>query len=327
MKKKFTILLLISLIVTLFRLRNDYVDITYMTYISSIGLNYNNENKEIEVYSYIINNFTLSKSDFNTSSDNTAATCLLSKGDSVEDAFFELINCFNISVDFSHLDSLVFNENFFFKDNLEQLILFMKDNPKFYPDYNVYITDNEIKDIYNIEHFNDISSYYTIITENKNDMEYHLTPFTHLVNDFYIDNYFCLYPSVKKKKNILSEENQGNALFLDGYYYFDNEELKKINYSDEPLLFLIYSINDITIKIDEIDYQIIKYNNYHFHFKKRLIIIYYLKTNYQHSLKKKIENYIKNSYYQGRDYFNVDYYGLNIDLLKIIAVEKNVLEK
>ena len=58
-----------------------------------------------------------------------------------------------------------------------------------------------------------------------------------------------------------------------------------------------------------------------------MIIIYYLKTNYQHSLKKKIENYIKNSYYQGRDYFNVDYYGLNIDLLKIIAVEKNVLEK
>ena len=98
--KKYLIALLLIIASLCFPLyTNDYVDITHMVTVSSIGLSY--ENDEINVYAYVINNYTMSKSDFNTSSTNSAATIITSKSKTIDNAFFLMKDAIFVNLNFS----------------------------------------------------------------------------------------------------------------------------------------------------------------------------------------------------------------------------------
>ena len=69
MNIKLIIILVLLTLISFPMFNNDYVDITHMVSISSIGISY--EQNEVTLYSYIINNTSMSKTDYNTSSNQS----------------------------------------------------------------------------------------------------------------------------------------------------------------------------------------------------------------------------------------------------------------
>ncbi len=325
MKNKILIIMGLFFLFCFTIFNNDYIDITHMTYLSSIGISYNEEKKDVELYAYILNNYSLSKSDYNSSSSNDQAKSIYSNGNNTKEAFFNLENKNHTSLDFSHVETLIINTSYFKEEYLKELIEYLSNHPKFYPKFYVYVTSKTITDIYNIDYFNDTSSYYTIITDHKSDIRYHFTSFLELVNDVLIKDYFCLYPSLNNDGNIISSTKEnGNSLYIDGYYYLEENITKQLLFKDYSMLYFIYSINNVNFKINNKTYSISNYNAVPVKLLKKMYFFYYLRTDYPISLKKEIYNFIKEMYNQKIDFYNLDYYKININDFIVIKVEKNL---
>lgn len=322
MKKFLIILIFIISFLCIPYYNNDYIDITHMINVSSVGLEKNNNT--FLVYAYVIDNYTMSKSDFNTSSTSTPSTIISSSGNTIEQAFFNLYDSVFVNLNFSHIETLVLQNNFISNNNINELINFISTHNDFFPKFNIFITEENIKDVFNIKYFSDTSSYYNILTEYKSEIEHHPTTFIDLVNDFLEPNYFILYPSLKLNDNIIKSEKKGNSLFIDGYYYYDTGMLYKMNFSNYPLLYLLYSTNDISFEINNQQYFLYGYSLKTFRLKNKLFILFYSKSNYKYSLKKIVLENIINLYNKNVDVYNLKYFNIDLNNIRIISVEKKV---
>ena len=200
MKAKLLIILIIFPLLSFPMFNNDYIDITHMVSLSSIGISF--EENKINIYSYIINNTSMSKTDYNTSSSNTNSIIIKTTNNTFEEAFFDLLNSTALVVDFSHIETLIIHTSIFNKTLIQDFITYITNQKKFYPKFNVYVTNENLNEIYNINFINDTSSYYTLLTEYKSDIEYHKTTFIDLINDFYEDNFFVMYPSIIQSSSL-----------------------------------------------------------------------------------------------------------------------------
>ena len=320
--KKYLIALLLIIASLCFPLyTNDYVDITHMVTVSSIGLSY--ENDEINVYAYVINNYTMSKSDFNTSSTNSAATIITSKSKTIDNAFFLMKDTIFVNLNFSHVESFVLHESFINDKNINNLINFISDTRDFYPKFNIYITKDNLSEIYNIDYFNDTSSYYSLLTEYKSVIEHHHTTFVDLINDFTEPNYFVLYPSITLIDILKKDNKVAKSLKIDGYYYDNNGIFNQITYQNDTLLYLLYSTNDIFFSINKQNYLLKSYSLKTMRLFDKLYIFFYSRSSYDGSLNKLFKNYIINLYDKGVDVYNLKYFNIDPDNIFITSVEKN----
>lgn len=320
--KKYLIALLFIISATCFPLyTNDYVDITHMVNISSIGLSY--EDNEVNVYAYVINNYTMSKSDYNTSLTTSPATIISAKANTIEKAFFLMMDTIFVNLNFSHVESFVLHENFITDKNINNLINFISNSRDFYPKFNIYITKEHLKDIYNIDYFNDTSSYYSLLTEYKSVIEHHHTTFIDLINDFTEPNYFILYPSIKLIDNLSKDNKQAKSLKIDGYFYYTNGLLNHLTYQNNSLLYLLYSTNDIIFNVDKQNYLLKSYSLKTARILNSFYIFFYSRSTFEKSLSTLLENYITDLYNKGIDVYNLKYFNIEPANIKIIAVEKN----
>jgi hypothetical protein len=300
---------------------NDYIDITHMVSLSSIGISY--EENKINIHSYVINNTSMSKTDYNTSSSNNNSIIIKTTNDTFEEAFFDLMNSTALVVDFSHIETLILHTSVFNEQLIKELTNYIVNQKKFYPKFNVYVTNENLNEIYNINFLNDTSSYYTLLTEYKSDIEYHKTTFIDLTNDFYEDNFFIMYPSIKLNKNILSNNETKTSISIDGYYYFD-KDIKKIQFNELPLLYFLYSTNDVIFKINNKNYYLSNYSLRTFKLHNKLYLLYYIKSTYQDDLKFIIKDLIISLYNEGIDVYNLNYYNIKLENIKIIGVQKKL---
>jgi hypothetical protein len=300
---------------------NDYIDITHMVSLSSIGISY--EENKINIHSYVINNTSMSKTDYNTSSSNNNSIIIKTTNDTFEEAFFDLMNSTALVVDFSHIETLILHTSVFNEQLIKELTNYIVNQKKFYPKFNVYVTNENLNEIYNINFLNDTSSYYTLLTEYKSDIEYHKTTFIDLTNDFYEDNFFIMYPSIKLNKNILANNETKTSISIDGYYYFD-KDIKKIQFDELPLLYFLYSTNDVIFKINNKNYYLSNYSLRTFKLHNKLYLLYYIKSTYQDDLKFIIKDLIISLYNEGIDVYNLNYYNIKLENIKIIGVQKQL---
>ena len=276
MKSKLLIILIIFSLLSFPMFNNDYIDITHMVSLSSIGISY--EENKINIHSYVINNTSMSKTDYNTSSSNNNSIIIKTTNDTFEEAFFDLMNSTALVVDFSHIETLILHTSVFNEQLIKELTNYIVNQKKFYPKFNVFVTNENLNEIYNINFLNDTSSYYTLLTEYKSDIEYHKTTFIDLTNDFYEDNFFIMYPSIKLNKNILSNNETKTSISIDGYYYFD-EDIKKIQFNELPLLYFLYSTNDVIFKITNKNYYLSNYSLRTFKVHNKLYLLFLFSLN------------------------------------------------
>ena len=298
MKSKLLIILIIFSLLSFPMFNNDYIDITHMVSLSSIGISY--EENKINIHSYVINNTSMSKTDYNTSSSNNNSIIIKTTNDTFEEAFFDLMNSTALVVDFSHIETLILHTSVFNEQLIKELTNYIVNQKKFYPKFNIYVTNENLNEIYNINFLNDTSSYYTLLTEYKSDIEYHKTTFIDLTNDFYEDNFFIMYPCIKLNKNILSNNEIKTSISIDGYYYFD-KDIKKIQFNELPLLYFLYSTNDVIFKITNENYYLSNYSLRTFKLHNKLYLLYYIKSTYQDDLKFIIKDLIISLYNEGID--------------------------
>lgn len=321
MKKFLLVLLLLISLLCLPYYNNDYIDINHMINVSSLGIDY--QDNQFNIYAYVISNYSMSKSDYNTSNDSNVSTIITSKGSTIENALFNLYDSVFVKLNFSHIQTLVLQKNFISNTNIFELIDFISNHQDFYPKFNVFVTSEKIKDIYNIDFFSDTSSYYNILTEYKSEIEHKSTSFIDLINDFYEPNYFMLYPSLKINTNIIRTK-EGSSLYIDGYYFFENGMLNKITYKDNPLLYLLYSTNDISLLINNTFYFLYSYSLRTLKINNKLFVIFYSKSNYPLMLKNIVKNNLINLYNQSIDVYNLKYFDIDINNVNVISVEKTI---
>ena len=321
MKSKLLIILIIFSLLSFPMFNNDYIDITHMVSLSSIGISY--EENKINIHSYVINNTSMSKTDYNTSSSNNNSIIIKTTNDTFQEAFFDLMNSTALVVDFSHIETLILHTSVFNEQLIKELTNYIVNQKKFYPKFNVYVTNENLNEIYNINFLNDTSSYYTLLTEYKSDIEYHKTTFIDLTNDFYEENFFIMYPSIKLNKNILSNNETKTSISIDGYYYFD-KDIKKIQFNELPLLYFLYSTNDVIFKITNENYYLSNYSLRTFKLYNKLYLLYYIKSTYQDDLKFIIKDLIISLYNEGIDVYNLNYYNIKLENIKIIGVQKQL---
>lgn len=324
MKTKLLIMMMLFSLISFPIFNNDYVDINHMLYVSSIGFNINQQ-QEIELNTYIINNYTMGKSEYNTGK-NEQSKVILTKGKTIEDTIYNLLKTINVSVDFSHIESLVLHTSFCKKDLLTNLINYIKLNHKIYPSFSIYLTDVSLDSIYKLEYLSDNSSYFSVLSNYKSDIKLHKTMFLELVNDTLIDNYFCLYPSLTSKENIIGEK-KGISLTVDGYFYLDDDIPNKLVFENDTFLNFLYSTKNIIFTINQETYNLVSYSIKHIKFLKKYYIFFYSKSTYDQKLKTIIKKYIINMYEKGIDFFNLKYYGIDTNNLYVISVEKNLINK
>lgn len=320
MKKILLIILLFISLLSLPYYNNDYIDITHMINVSSIGIDYKDNNYSI--YAYVINNYTMSKSDFNTSPSTSASTIISSTSDNIENAFFKLYDSVFVNINFSHIETLVLQKDFITSKNVNELINYISTHHEFYPKFNVFITAESLTDIYDISYFSDTSSYYNILTEYKSEIEHHHTTFIDLINDFEETNYFIMYPSLSINKNIIKKDTESSSLYIDGFYYLNDNLLNKINYKENPLLYLLYSTNDISFEYQNINYFLTSLSIKTFKTKSKFYLLLYCKSNYPYSFKELMSNTIKELYNKNIDVFNLKYFNIDINDIIILSVEK-----
>ena len=320
MKKILLILLLIISFFCIPYYNNDYIDITHMVNVSSLGISY--ENNEYKIYAYVINNYTMSKNDFNTSSNSKAATIITSGSNSIEDAFFKLYDSVFVKLNFSHLETLVLQKNFLSNTNVHDLIVYISTHNDFYPKFNIFITEEKLQELFNIDYFSDTSSYYNILTEYKSEIEHHHTTFIDLINDFEEVNYFVMYPSLKLNKNILKNDQTGTSIYIDGYFYMDDGIIKKITFKDNQLLYFLYSTNDICFNYKNKNYFLTSLSIRTYKFNKKFYLLIYSKSNYEDNFKDLIMNNILSLYNKHIDVYNLKYFNINIDDIIILSIQK-----
>jgi hypothetical protein len=265
----------------------------------------------------------MSKTDYNTSSSNNNSIIIKTTNNTFEEAFFDLMNSTALVVDFSHIETLILHTSMFNEQLVKELTNYIVNQKKFYPKFNVYVTNENLNEIYNINFLNDTSSYYTLLTEYKSDIEYHKTTFIDLTNDFHEDNFFIMYPSIKLNKNILSNNETKTSISIDGYYYFD-KDIKKIQFNELPLLYFLYSTNDVIFKINNKNYYLSNYSLRTFKLHNKLYLLYYIKSTYQDDIKFIIKDLIISLYNEGIDVYNLNYYNIKLENIKIIGVQKQL---
>ena len=320
MKKTLLILLLLISFLCIPYYNNDYIDITHMVNVSSIGIDY--QNNEFVIYAYVINNYTMSKNDYNTSPNSKAATIITSNSDTIENTFFKLYDSVFVKLNFAHIETIVLHENIMSNKCVSELISYISLNKDFYPKFNIFITNENIKELFNIDYFSDTSSYYNILTEYRSEIEHHHTTFIDLINDFEEINYFVMYPSLKLKENILRDDIKGTSLYIDGYYYLFNGILNKITYEENSLLYFLYSTNDISFNYNSQNYYLTSLSIKTFKFNKKFYLLVYSKSNYNKSFKDLIKNNLISLYNNNIDVYNLKYFDIDPNNIIILSVQK-----
>lgn len=260
------ILLLFLIIITSITLykKNDYNEITQSAYVSSIGIDYDIKTNEFIVYFYILNNFNLGTSQFAQGEATNLGYVTKGSGKSIPSAIQSIKLSSNIRLETSHIKSMVLKDTFFNYNNIYDLVNYMKNSPDFYPNFIVYVTSDEIKNIYEVNNFSETSAYYTLLVNNQGINKPRLTTFIDFINDVLDNNFTAMYPLIKSKKDTIYDYNKEyTTLFIDGFGFItNNTQLSIFKYDNlfglsyfNPLKKGVLSYNDFDFLVYEYYYN------------------------------------------------------------------------
>ena len=121
--KKIVFTIIVFLSIFLFFISHNHRSITEITYVNSIGIEYNTNTNEFIMYFLILNNYTIAQSGNSPTFTNTHSYIAKGNEKSLLDAENKIRNNSNTKFDLSHIRSLIINDNFFINDNVFEKII------------------------------------------------------------------------------------------------------------------------------------------------------------------------------------------------------------
>ncbi len=295
---------------------NKYSEIHEVSFVISMGLDYDEEEKMYEVLIYVINNANLTQSD-NQSTDASSYIGVY-RDHSITEALKKITSNVDLTLEFKHVKTVFINERFLTYDNREYFYTFFKNGPLLYPSFEIYITPDPIKDIYNVQVFEETTLFYTILTGNKKAHSHKPITFYEFVNDLLIPNYYLGYPVISVSSDIFQngQEEFYKTENIGVMYFTENAEKTFFNYDDYPGMYLINDFNNLLLKLKDIEILI---DNYQFEYKvtkdQKIIFNINLELNYIYSKLYNLYNY--------KDYIS-KYIQEEIKKLYLYCVNENI---
>ena len=322
--KKIKLLLILSMFFLLCGCYS-YTEIHELSFVISFGFDYDKTEEMYEVTAYIINNANLTQSEANTSSEHNAYIGS-AKGTTISNAIEKLNKNLDILLEFKHIKTVFITEDFITSDNLHYLYTFFKNGPLFYPNFEIYITKEKIKDIYKVQVFEETTIFYTLLTGQKKAHNYKVANFYDFINNYVIPNYNIGYPLIEVNKTIFENQKEPHmTLENSGIIYLKpNAEFHILKYQEYPGLYLINNFTDLLINLSDLELII---NNHFFSVKldtenPESIINITIKSDVAYVYSDKIQDY-EISYYTKKYFIEeinkvLDYcYSIGIDILNI----------
>ncbi len=302
---------------------NDYIDITKAIFVTSIGLDYNEETKEYTVYSYVLNKFNLGQSDVSSSNTDTLAYTVKTTSKDFTKAFNSIKDNTNVFIQYDHLKTMILSTNFINKNNNVILYTFIKDSIEIYPSIYLFTTTSKIDDIFNIKNFSDVSAYHTLLVNPDLIENYHLTTYKDFANYMLNDNYTLAIPHIRCIEDVFYQQAEPfYSIKYDGYSFLYQHNVTTLTISDYPSCEWLTDLNGSTISVGNYDLYI-KNFNFKIKTKKDKIIIFYkvnsiLTLNIYNEVFVELEDKIKemillelNTFKNKQDEQNIDIYNLN----------------
>jgi len=266
MKKKIifvsiiTVILLFITISTLNK-KNDYAEITANAYVSSFGIDYNQDKKLYTVYLYILNNFNISRSEYGTSSPDALGYICKGEGKSISESLANINRFSNIRLQYSHIRSLILKDTFFTKQSIIHLYNQIKLSVDFYPTFNVYTTFDELNDIFNVNNFSETSAYYTILVNNDTINKAKDVTFLNYINDLLIPYYTVAYPILKISNDAFFEKNTPiTSIDIIGYGFITDEySLSTFTFNNLQGLMHLNKLSKNVITYPDFDFLVYEY--------------------------------------------------------------------
>lgn len=257
--KKILIILIFLMSFVAFYKNHDYRSITQITYVNSIGVDFDDETQEFSIYFYVLNNFYIAQTGNSATFTNTHSYVAKASDKDLLSAENKIRNNSNTKFELTHIRSLVIKDTFFRNDNILKLIDYFKNNSRFNPSFKIYTTSDELDAIFNIENFSEVSGYYTILVNTQNNIPVKHVTYNDLCNDLYISNYTICYQKIKINNDMIFDEDKKYiTLEYDGCTFINNN-LQSTMFKYQNL----YGVAYFTTKINRpmpIEYDHVKFN-------------------------------------------------------------------
>ncbi|MGM9969052.1 MAG: hypothetical protein ACI35S_01505 [Anaeroplasma sp.] len=245
MKKLF--LLLILLILT----SCSSTTVIYRSlYIASIGFDFYDD----EYTGYFLLPSSLDVGANNTSDEGESNIAIVS-GDSLIEVFNKLNNSSSLTINYKHISTLILNTSILNEKNIEDLISFIINYVEIDFNFYVFITEDNIKKIYEVKNPNKEGLLATILIDPVNlDYKGYTAKPIHFLNfcrDYYNNKTICI-PLLKVEK-VWNEDdllNANSVVFynhnlydtLDGkdYMFFNSADKIEFNINNNAIIFVDY---------------------------------------------------------------------------------------
>lgn len=226
-----TLIIGIIMAITLHK-KNDYTEVSQNAYVSSIGIEYDLNNKNYTVYLYILNNFNIGQSEFALGEQDNLGYISKGTASSIPEAISNIKKQSNIKLQLSHIRSMILKDTFFNDYNVVMLYSYIKYSPDLYPTFNIYTTSEDLMEIYNVQNFSETSAYYTLLINNDGVNDPLNVTITSFFNDILINYYTGIYPIISiSKDTFYNGDKPYLSLGISGYSFINqNNQLSSFSF-------------------------------------------------------------------------------------------------
>ncbi|WP_064093574.1 Ger(x)C family spore germination protein [Rossellomorea aquimaris] len=210
-----------------------------LTYIVTIGIDYNEENEEYTAYLQGLNFANVAKQEGNKPSEPIPTFIGSAKGETLNLAVKKLYKASRPSLFFGHTKSLVVSKNvlkYKYKEVLEDI----GRNRSLRPTLQVFTTDENIEEIFKVKGLFNYPPVYTVLltektTESLKD-EIGAVSLMEFLREYYEPMGSALIPIIKINNNYWQSDVPYPSLYLDGYSVFQHSEFKGDLSSKESIM-------------------------------------------------------------------------------------------
>lgn len=321
MRKIFYIIFTLLLTITLTSCK-DNKEIHEVSFVSSIGLDYNIDTEEYHLILYFINTINNVSVDYGLSEPELLGFTAESKGKTINEALLKVQIFSETYINLKHLESVIFTETFFNEKNIKEFYYFCRNSHLLFHTFEILITDSSLKEIYQLENMTDSPSYYTILTGKKAGFDYHQKMFLNFCCDILTPNYYIMYPKITIKDGIFNKKDKeyktigvtGYSVIKDDYSLSTYESnIKGLKFIDDFEVFTD-KINELQFSIK--NYQIdknIKDSKLNINITYEIIVLHNPKELKPNEVMEEIEMYVITELNNVLEIMNED----NIDILNV----------
>ncbi len=268
--KKMLIIILMLFFVTRCG-KNPHLDLT--VFVDSIGIDYNKETKEYTLYYHIATSDTLLTTELGANSVDNKYSIASIKSNDLYDAIKVLTENSVRNVLLTHVQSVIFTEDFISKENLDYFDSIIKTYNNISPNFYIFVTDSKLDNVYSIKNPDNISSFFSIITSNNYITTYNLTYYTEFVQAWYEETLLLKLIKISSTDKIWKDEKDKlTTLYISGELYIrndgtyvkiDNDDYKALELLNHEYISTIifegihFSLHEFAFKIIEKDNKFI----------------------------------------------------------------------